>query len=71
MKSQYAIRRESILNFLTHYVGEYGWAPSYREICDGTGIKSTSQIPPFLDSLEADGYIRHRPRVSRAIALLY
>ena len=71
MKTQKAHRREAVLGFLTEYFGQYGWAPSYREICEGTGVKSTSQVPPLLDSLEADGYIRHRPRVSRAIALLY
>ncbi|EIC65335.1 LexA family protein [Mycobacteroides abscessus] len=64
------VQEKAVLNFLTDYVGEHGYAPSYREICEGTGIRSSSSIQPVLDSLQDEGFIRHRARVSRAIALL-
>lgn len=70
-KARFAKDREAVLEFLTAYLGEQGYAPSYREICEGVGIKSTSYVTPLLKSLEDDGYIRQRPRVPRAIALLH
>ena len=36
--------REQILNIIIEYFEEHGYAPSIRELCKFTGLKSTSTI---------------------------
>lgn len=43
--------------------------PSVREICEATGIKSTSTVHAYLKRLEDDGYIDRRSGLNRAIRL--
>lgn len=43
--------------------------PSVREICDATGIKSTSTVHTYLKLLESEGYIDRRSGLNRAIRL--
>lgn len=35
---------KTVLNYIKKYVEEHGYAPSIREICDGTGYKSSSTV---------------------------
>ena len=42
---------------------------SVREICEATGIKSTSTVHAYLKRLEDDGYIDRRSGLNRAIRL--
>lgn len=46
-----------------------GIPPTVREICNETGIKSTSTVHAILSALEEEGYILRDPRNSRAIRL--
>lgn len=48
----------SVLAFVAKYVGENGWAPSYREICDGVGVRSTSTVMKAVYALARHGMIR-------------
>ncbi len=43
--------------------------PSVREICDATGIRSTSTVHAYLKRLEDEGYISRRSGLNRAIRL--
>ena len=43
--------------------------PSVREICDATGIRSTSTVHAYLKRLEAEGYISRSSGLNRAIRL--
>lgn len=43
--------------------------PSVREICEATGIKSTSTVHAYLKRLEDEGYIDRRSGLNRAIRL--
>ena len=46
-----------------------GFPPTVREICAGTGIKSTSTVHAILHDLEEEGYIERDARNSRAMRL--
>lgn len=46
-----------------------GVPPSVREICAGTGIKSTSTVHAILGALEENGYIERDARNSRSIRI--
>ncbi len=46
-----------------------GFPPTVREICNNTGIKSTSTVHAILGVLEEEGYIVRDAKYSRAIKL--
>ncbi len=57
-----------VYNFLVKQLST-GIPPTVREICNETGIKSTSTVHSILSVLEEQGYILRDPRNSRAIRL--
>ncbi len=59
-----------ILEYLKKEVREKGYPPSVREICEATGLKSTSTVHGHLSRLEKKGYIRRDPTKPRAIEIL-
>lgn len=46
-----------VLRFVGKYCDENGWAPSYREIGDATGV-SLGQVKSYLLMLERDRLVR-------------
>ena len=56
--------------FIVKYSKEHGYAPSFQEIADGTGIKSKSAVKRKLDELQRKGKIKYESNTSRAICLL-
>ena len=53
-------KREQILNFLTQFMNEHGYAPTVREICNAVGLQSTATVHYHLNAL--------RPTASRSSA---
>ena len=49
--------KEKVLNYIVDYMTEHQYAPSIRNICEGTGLKSTSTVYSHLVSLELEGAI--------------
>ncbi|MBO5852556.1 MAG: transcriptional repressor LexA [Clostridia bacterium] len=58
----------NVYNFLVKAISG-GFPPSVREICNKTGIKSTSTVHGILSILEENGYIERDPRNSRSIRI--
>jgi len=52
------------------FIGEKQIPPTLHELCEITGLKSTSNVRYHLLKLEDMGLIRRVPRVSRGIVLL-
>ena len=50
-------KREEILQFLTKFVAENGYAPSVREICQAVGLQSTATVHYHLNALRDAGLI--------------
>lgn len=50
--------QDRILVFIAEYIRENEWAPSYRELCAATGVKSPSTMLGRMHRLRSDGYIR-------------
>jgi repressor LexA len=63
-------RQKKILEVLEKYQIQAGYPPSIRELCEKTGISSTSVVNYYLVQLEEMGYIERDGRVSRGIRLL-
>ena len=59
-----------VYNFIVNYVQKNGYAPSIREIANGTGKISTSIIKERLWNLKNNGLIQTKPMSPRAIKLI-
>ena len=62
-------KREQILNFLTQFVNEHGYAPTVREICTAVGLQSTATVHYHLNALRDAGLIEMDEMKKRAISL--
>ena len=58
----------TVYNFLIKETAN-GFPPTVREICNNTGIKSTSTVHSILCFLEDEGYISRNAKYSRAIKI--
>jgi repressor LexA len=63
-------RQKKILEVLERFQDQNGYPPSIREICEKTGISSTSVVNYYLEQLEEMGYIERDRRVSRGVRVL-
>jgi SOS-response transcriptional repressor LexA len=62
-------RRREVLKFVCEYLNAHGFAPTIREIMEGTALKSTSVVKYHLDVLQAKGYLVLLPAKARAITV--
>ena len=62
-------KREEILQFLTQFVCENGYAPSVREICTAVGLQSTATVHYHLSARRDAGLIEMDDMKKRAISL--
>lgn len=60
-------QRKLILDFITVFTSERGYAPSVRDLTDGCHSSSSSVVQYHLNVLERNGYIRRDRGVSRSI----
>lgn len=56
-KEKLTKKQTEILEFVTGYIREYGYAPSYREVADHFGISSTATVHEHIKNLEKKGYL--------------
>jgi len=63
-------RHKKILEMVDNFQRINGYPPAIREICNQTGISSTSVVNYYLDQLQEMGYIERDEGVSRGIRLL-
>jgi len=50
-------RQVDLFNAIKVYIEDNGHSPSYRELADISGLKSTSTVSGHLEKLKAKGYI--------------
>ena len=60
-------KRKQILDFITNFTLERGYAPSVRDLADGCDSSSSSVVQYHLNVLERDGYIHRDRGISRSI----
>ncbi len=61
-------KQQLVYNFIVKQMAQ-GFPPTVREICNETGIRSTSTVHAILGVLEDEGYIVRDAKYSRAIKL--
>lgn len=60
-------RQRAVLDVIQRSISDRGYPPSIREICDATGLASTSSVSHQLAALARKGYIRRDARLPRAV----
>ena len=60
-------RQREILNYLTVYSEQNGYAPSFEEIAENFDYNSLATVHEHLTNLERKGYIKRSYNESRAI----
>ena len=63
-------RQREILNYLSSYCEEHGYAPSFEEIAAHFEYNSLATVHEHLSNLERKGYIKRSYNESRAIEIL-
>lgn len=63
-------RQREILDYLTGYIDEHGYAPSFEEIASAMGYASLATVHEHLSNLERKGAIRRAFNESRGIEVV-
>lgn len=63
-------RETQILDFISKESMDKGFPPSVREICAAVGLRSTSTVHGYLNTLEQKGFIKRDLTKPRAIDVL-
>ncbi len=63
------IRQRRVLEVIRDAIQAQGYPPSIREICEGTGLASSSSVAHQLKMLEQKGFLHRDPKRPRAMEL--
>ena len=63
-------RQKEILDQLSGYIADHGYAPSFEEIAEFFGYNSLATVHEHVSNLERKGYIRKTFNQSRSIELV-
>ncbi len=63
-------RQKQIIDFVSKYIGEHGYAPTLQEIGNFFGLSSLATVHKHLKNLEHKGYIRRQWNHSRALEII-
>ncbi len=63
-------RQKEILDFIHEFTGEYGYAPSYREIGQKFGLNSTATIHQHIQTLKEKGYLESESGAPRTLEVV-
>jgi repressor LexA len=61
---------QTVLQFIRGYLATEGYPPTYHEIADGCGFKSTSNVSYYLKKLEQAGRITRKRNSARSLRLV-
>lgn len=62
--------QQKIQAYIEYSLDSRGVPPSMREICDNTGLSSTSSVSHQLNQLERAGYIRRHANTARTLEVI-
>ena len=60
-------RQKEVMDFLSSFIGERGYSPSYEEIAGGLGLASLATVHKHIQALEAKQYLRRNYNHSRSL----
>ncbi len=60
-------KQQELLQFITDFLAEHNYAPSYREIMSALGYKSVSTVAVHVDGLIVKGYLTKSDKSARSV----
>lgn len=63
-------KQKHVLDFITDFIHDHGYAPSYREIAKQFKLASIATVHSYIKSLQIKKYIKAEDRESRSIRLI-
>lgn len=60
-------RQKEVMDFLSSFIGDRGYSPSYEEIAGGLGLASLATVHKHIQALEAKQYLRRNYNHSRSL----
>lgn len=60
-------KQQELLQFISDFLNEHKYAPSYREIMSALGYKSVSTVAVHVDGLIAKGYLTKSDKSARSV----
>ena len=62
-------KQHRVYIFIEHFIAQNGFGPSYRDIADHLGVKTTGSIRKYIKVLNEKGYIANDFNKNRAIVI--
>ena len=62
-------KQQALLQFITDFLSEHDYAPSYREIMAELGYKSVSTVAVHVDALITKGYLTKHDKSARSVRI--
>jgi repressor LexA len=65
-------KQKAFLEYISHYMKDWGQSPSFQEICSHFGFTSYNTVTTYLKTLEWKGYVRlpNKKNQKRAIEII-
>jgi repressor LexA len=63
-------KQQELLSFVTGFITEHGYGPSYREIMSALSYKSVSTVAVHVEGLIAKGYLRRGENAARSLEII-
>lgn len=70
MNREITEKQETILEEIIKFKSENGFPPTVRELCEKTGLRSTSSVAAHLQALKDKGYINWVATMPRTITVI-
>ena len=62
--------KQLVIDFIKGFLATHQYAPTIREICDGTGIRSSSTVHLHLEALEDEGVLKRNGVKPRGLEII-
>lgn len=62
-------RQKEVMDFLSKFIDEHGYSPSYEEIASGLGLASLATVHKHVQALEAKQYLHRSYNHSRSLEI--
>lgn len=63
-------KQRELLDFISSFVDEHGYSPSYREIMSSLGYKSVATVAAHINNLITRGHLIKRDKSARSLELV-
>lgn len=63
-------KQQELLHFISEFIREHDYGPSYREIMTALGYKSVSTVAVHVDGLIAKGFLARKDKSARSLEVV-